>query len=123
MLLAGRISASVNKAVRPASRVLALKPPITMSALEPMLPRPLDLRRDRMDVPAAIQRTVAISIIDSADRIEVQIRGNGTGLGSPSPAGLGTAMLDDTCLQWSLRDAEGGGAKLMATGVKRAATR
>lgn len=62
-------------------------------------------------------RTVAISIVESAGRIGVQVRDDGTGLGSPSPAGLGTAMLDDTCLRWSLRDAEGGGAELIATVV------
>jgi glucose-6-phosphate-specific signal transduction histidine kinase len=62
-------------------------------------------------------RAVAISIVESAGRIEVQVRDDGTGLGSPSSAGLGTAMLNDTCLRWSLRDAEGGGAELIATVV------
>ncbi len=62
-------------------------------------------------------RAVAISIVESAGRIEVQVRDDGTGLGSPSSSGLGTAMLNDTCLRWSLRDAEGGGAELIATVV------
>jgi len=62
-------------------------------------------------------RTVTIALVESAGRIEVRVTDDGTGLAAALNPGLGMAMLDDTCLRWSLRDAQGGGAELIATVV------
>jgi signal transduction histidine kinase len=58
---------------------------------------------------------VVISMTDDGGRVEVRVRDDGRGVDPGAVAGLGSSMLDDTCLRWELCDVSGGGAELVAT--------
>jgi anti-sigma regulatory factor (Ser/Thr protein kinase) len=58
---------------------------------------------------------VVISMTDEGGRVQVRVRDDGTGVDPRAVAGLGTSMLDDTCVTWGLGDVAGGGAELVAT--------
>jgi signal transduction histidine kinase len=58
---------------------------------------------------------VVITMNGEAGRVEVRVRDDGQGVAPGTVAGLGSSMLDDTCLRWELGDVAGGGAELVAT--------
>ena len=57
---------------------------------------------------------VVITLTAIDGRIEVRVRDDGQGIDPGAIEGLGSSMLDDTCLRWNLSDVEGGGAELVA---------
>ncbi len=58
---------------------------------------------------------VVITMTGEAGRVEVRVRDDGQGVAPDAVAGLGSSMLDDTCMRWELGDVSGGGAELVAT--------
>ncbi|CAB4729754.1 unannotated protein [freshwater metagenome] len=55
-----------------------------------------------------------ISLIGMGETIVIRVSDDGDGVPSESIAGLGEAMLDDTCLRWSRLNRPDGGAELTA---------
>ena len=58
-----RISEAIDLVVRPVSRELAVSPAITLDAIGPQKPAPLNVFHDRMDVPGAIRPTWVLLLI------------------------------------------------------------
>ena len=58
---------------------------------------------------------VVISMTEEGGRVQVRVRDDGTGVDPRAVAGLGSSMLDDTCVTWELGNVAGGGAELVAT--------
>ncbi|CAB4887455.1 MAG: hypothetical protein F2793_10445 [Actinobacteria bacterium] len=59
-------------------------------------------------------RVVDISLIGVGETIVIRVSDDGDGVPSDPISGLGTAMLDDTCLRWTLLNRPEGGAELSA---------
>ena len=57
---------------------------------------------------------VDVSMVHQGEKILIRVSDDGHGLPSVPVAGLGSAMLDATCLRWSLTNGAEGGAELTA---------
>lgn len=57
---------------------------------------------------------ISIDVSTSEDAVLIRVLDNGSGLDDVLATGLGMGMLDDTCLRWSLRLRDVGGAELTA---------
>ena len=53
-------------------------------------------------------------MIGVGETIVIRVSDDGDGVPSDPVSGLGTAMLDDTCLRWTLLNRPEGGAELSA---------
>lgn len=60
---------------------------------------------------------VMVTVTEVEGRIEIRVRDDGQGIDPAATAGLGSAMLDDTCMQRELPDLAGGATELVAIPV------
>jgi signal transduction histidine kinase len=58
--------------------------------------------------------SVKIRIITNGDLLEIRVIDDGDGPSSTTVAGLGSQMLDETCLRWQLERGHDGGSELIA---------